>query len=225
MYIKRNRISEKIKGSIFDRTKLLKIEELHLPELAIKEFENMHNKYILSDHKNIFTYNGNYPLYMFLNYVLENKDIVIHGSNNSMICNFKPRNSSLFNGKPIKAVFASTDGIWSLFFAVQQRKDYVGSIRNLCLSVTSHKGKKRYYYFSTNHMMPNRWTNGTIYFFPKRLFKQGGIGDEWVSENEVKPLAQLTVTPDDFPFLQKVSMHKESDSTTKTILKALFLKK
>lgn len=210
---------------MLDKTRLLKIEELDLSEQAIEEFENIYTKGILSNDQSIFTYNSKYPLYMFLNFVLEKKDIVIHGSNKSMIHKFEPRNSSLFNGKPIKAVFASSDGVWSLFFAVHKKKDYVGSIRNLCLSVHTNKGIKRYYYFSTNHKIPNHWTNGTIYFFSKKLFKQGGIVDEWVCENEVKPLVKLSVTPDDFPFLNKVSRHKESDSMTKTLLKAIFLRK
>lgn len=163
---------------------------------------------------------------MFLNYVIENKEIVVHGSNHSSINIFKPRKSTLFNGKPINAVFASSDGVWSLFFAVQNREGYVGSIRNLCLSITTKKGIKRYYYFSINNKEePNCWTNGTIYFFWKSDFRQGGIKNEWVSEKEIKPLAKLNVSPIDFPLLQKVMNHKETDSTMKTILKALFTQK
>ncbi|MGM8215405.1 hypothetical protein ACLIA0_07495 [Bacillaceae bacterium W0354] len=213
-----------IKQFILDKTRLLKIEELNLPEQAIEEFDEMFIRYISSSDGSFFTYNSKYPLYMFLNYVIENKNVVVHGSNNSSISKFEPRNSSLFNGKPIKAVFASSDGVWSLFFAVQNRKGYVGSIRNLCLSITTNKGIKRYYYFSTNNNTPKRWTNGTIYFFSKSLFKQGGIGDEWVCEKELEPLAKITVTPSDFPFLDKVRVHRETESAVKTIIKALLFK-
>lgn len=125
----------------------------------------------------------------------------------------------------LKQYLLHQTGYGPCFFAVHKKKDYVGSIRNLCLSVHTNKGIKRYYYFSTNHKIPNHWTNGTIYFFSKKLFKQGGIVDEWVCENEVKPLVKLSVTPDDFPFLNEISSHKESDSMTKTILKALLLRK
>ncbi|SHG88522.1 hypothetical protein [Ornithinibacillus halophilus] len=213
-----------IKKFVLDRTRLLKIDELNLSEQAIEEFDEMFIRYISSGDGSIFTYKSKYPLYMFLNYVIETKGLLVHGSNNSAINIFEPRNSSLFNGKPIKAVFASSDGVWSLFFAVQNRKGYVGSIRNLCLSVPTIKGKIRYYYFSTNNDAPNRWTDGTIYFFPKTLFKQGGIRDEWVCETELEPLAKLTVSPSDFPFLDKVRVHKETESTVKTIIKALLFK-
>ncbi|WP_042222201.1 hypothetical protein [Oceanobacillus manasiensis] len=214
-----------IKKLILDKTRLLKIEELNLSKQAIEEFDRLFLKHISSNNGSVFTYNSKYPLYMFLNYVIENKDVVVHGSNNSSINKFEPRNSTLFNGRPINAVFASSDGVWSLFFAVQNRKGYVGSIRNMCLSITSNKGIKRYYYFSTNnHKAPDCWTDGTIYFLSKSQFKQGGIKDEWVCEKELKPLAKLNVTSSDFPFLSKVRVHKENESTTKTIIKALFLK-
>ena len=131
-----------IKKFILDRTRLLKIEEMRLSEEAIEEFDEIFARLISSNHNSTFTYSSSYPLYMFLNYVIEKKGLVVHGSNHPSINLFEPKNSSLFNGKPIKAVFASSDGVWSLFFAVQNRRDYVGSIRNLCLSVNTTKGKK-----------------------------------------------------------------------------------
>lgn len=213
-----------IKKFILDKTRLLRIEELKLSDQAIEAFDQMFIEYISSGDGSVFTYNSRYPLYMFLNYMIENKGVLVHGSNHSSISKFEPRNSTLFNGKPVKAVFASSDGVWSLFFAVLKREGYLGSIRNLCLSVATNKGKKRYYYFSVNNIDPNRWTNGTIYFFTKSHFKQGGIRDEWVCEKELEPLARLTVTPSDFPFLDKVRIHRETESPTKTIIKALLFK-
>lgn len=215
-----------IKTFVLDKTKLLKIEELKLPEQAINEFDEMYEKYISTGDGNYFSYNSKYPLFLFLNYIIENKNVLVHGSNNSFIDDFEPRDSTLFNGKPIKAVFASSDGIWSLFFAVKNRKGYVGSIRNLCFTVPTIKGIKRYYFFSTNHdHVGETWTNGTIYIFSKDLFKQGGIRDEWVCEEKIRPLAKVSVTPNAFPLIDKVSIHRETDSLAKTILKALFMKK
>ena len=213
-----------IKKFILDRTRLLKIEEMRLSEEAIEEFDEIFARLISSNHNSTFTYSSSYPLYMFLNYVIEKKDLLVHGSNHPSINLFEPKNSSLFNGKPIKAVFASSDGVWSLFFAVQNRKGYVGSIRNLCLSVNTTKGKKRYYYFSTNNDGSNRWTDGTIYFFPKSQFKQGGIKDEWVCETELEPLAKLSVTPSDFPFIEQVRIHRETESGIRTIMKSVLFK-
>ncbi|MFV8829921.1 hypothetical protein ACNSTQ_19395 [Alkalihalobacterium sp. APHAB7] len=60
---------------------------------------------------------------------------------------------------------------------------------------------------------------------PKDQFKRGGIGDEWVCEQNVKPLAKLSVAPTDFPFLEEIRTHAETESIIKTILKALFFKR
>ncbi|WP_078427699.1 hypothetical protein [Alkalihalobacterium alkalinitrilicum] len=60
---------------------------------------------------------------------------------------------------------------------------------------------------------------------PKNLFKPGGTRDEWICEQSVKPLAKLSVTPTDFPFLEKISTHAETEPVLKTIIKAFFNKK
>ena len=214
------------KQFILDRSHLLKIEELTLPEEVVQEFEDFYSNSVLTARGNFITYKSNYPLYQFLLYLNENKDILVHGSNNSMIDTFEPKDSTLFNGKPIKAVFASSDGVWSLFFAVKNR-EYNGSLRNLCLTVPTKKGIKRYYYFSVVHdeVENDVWMNGTIYILPKVHFKQGGIADEWVCEQKVEPLAKLSVVPGDFPFINQVSTHVETDSIIKTLLKAFLLRK
>lgn len=192
----------------------------------MNEFDELYNRNFSESDGNFITYDSKYPIYWFLNYVIENKSVLVHGSNNSSIDEFEPRKSSLFNGKPIKAVFASSDGVWSLFFAVKSRSGYRGSLRNLCLTANSNKSVKKYYYFSVNgDDLTSPWTDGTIYFFSKSFFKQGGVRDEWVCEGKVKPIAKLSVTPSDFPFLDKVSIHKETESMTKTLLKAFFIKK
>ncbi|WP_218197316.1 hypothetical protein, partial [Pseudomonas sp. 2995-1] len=79
--------------------------------------------------------------------IIENKDVLVYGSNNSEIDRFEPRDQLLANQKPVKAVFAASDAIWSLFFAVVNRKQ-INSLRNICLTVPTKKGIRRYYYFS-----------------------------------------------------------------------------
>ena len=224
--MKGNRLKNLMKQFILNRLHLLKIEELKLSEEAVKEFETFYNELVLAEKGNFISYDSPFPLYQFLLYLNEKKDIVVHGSNYTMIDTFEPNDSTLFNGKPIKAVFASSDGVWSLFFAVKNRSEYTGSLRNLCLTIPTKKGIKRYYYFSISHdKVEEVWTDGTIYILPKEPFKRGGIADEWVCEQKVKPLAKLSVVPTDFPFINQVSTHVETDSIIKTLLKAFFIKK
>jgi hypothetical protein len=210
------------KSFILNALHFLKVPELDLPTQAIEEFERIYRTYIEKENGDLIEYTSSYPKYLFLNYMIENKDVLVHGSNNKNIEIFEPKKQSLFTGKPVKAVFAASDGIWSMFFAVINRSEYVGSLRNACFTLQTKKGIKRFYYFSVNEECKGElWNDGCIYIMPKNVFKQGGIKDEWICENKVKPLAKLSVTPKDFPFLEKVKRHKETDSMLKTIVKAL----
>ncbi|WP_010098362.1 hypothetical protein [Ornithinibacillus scapharcae] len=153
------------------------MDELALSNQAISEFDEIYNKCISTGVIRHLTYTSKYPLFMFLNYVIENKNVLVHGSNNHDITHFEPRDSSLFKGQPINAVFASSDGVWSLFFAVKNREEHM-SVRNLCLTMPTKKGKKRYYYFSRHDdEATSIWRDGAIYMFSKDKFKQGGIRD------------------------------------------------
>ncbi|PYZ96414.1 hypothetical protein CR205_11870 [Alteribacter lacisalsi] len=215
-----------LKRFILDRLKLEKIPELNLTTGELKEFEQIYEAHIAGVNGEHFTYQSEVPLYRFLNYVLEQKNVVVHGSNSSTIREFEPRDSTLFTGKPVSAVFASTDGVWSLFFAVKKRAGYTGSLRNLCLTVPGKRGIRRYYYFSVNRdQLKDCWTDGMIYFLPKDTFRPGGIRDEWVSEEPVKPLAAVQVSPADFPLIEQVRHHSEADSMMKTLLQAAFVRK
>lgn len=218
-----SRLLNNIKNFLFNRLHFLKVPELDLHDEAKKEFEHIFEKWIAQGEGETIEYTSKLPKSQFLTHLLETKNILVHGSNHPSIHVFEPRSQNLFNGKPVKAVFASSDGIWSLFFAVIDREKHKGSLRNMCLSVPTKNGIKRYYYFSIHKNAEDVWSNGTIYFLSKDKFKQGGIKDEWISEQEVKPLAKLQVTPEDFPFIKDVKRHDEADSIFKTWFKILIL--
>lgn len=216
----------RLKVFLLNRLHFLRMEELQLTDQTVKEFEELFERYIKNGEEGLIEYNSKTPKHHFLNYLIENKGVLVHGSNHSEITNFEPREQSLFTGKPVKAVFASSDGVWSTFFACIRREGYVGSLRNACLTSSTKKGIRRYYYFSVNkEHKGDLWTEGTIYILPKESFKQGGIKDEWICEEEVKPLAKLSVTPEDFPFKEQVSRHNEKDSVLKTMVRVLLLNK
>lgn len=161
-----------------------------------------------------------FPKYRFLQYISLHGDFIFHGSNNSDIDIFEPREQTLFNGKKTKAVFASSDPIWAMFYAVFDRSKLVGSFRNGCLV---YKNKK-YHYYSLNKstMEKNPWTSGKLYILPKKVFKPADNGnihfDEWISHDFVKPINHLAVHSDDFYFINRVSTHKNRESNVKTWL-------
>lgn len=161
-----------------------------------------------------------FPKYRFLQYLTLQGNFIFHGSNNLDIDIFEPREQTLFNGRRTKAVFATSEPIWSMFYAVFDRSKLVGGFRNGCLV---YKNKKYHFYSLNKSTMKNGpWTSGTVYILPKNMFKAADNGnirfDEWVCHDFVKPVNQLKIHSDDFYFINRVSTHKIHESTIKTWL-------
>jgi hypothetical protein len=164
-------------------------------------------------------YDRDYPKHQFLHYLVEHRSVLLHGSNKPDIEVLEPALQTDYSGRQIRAVFASGDGIWPLFFAVVDHATYRGSLRNGCWVITDHKGRsERFYFFSLNQAMLKQgpWTDGTIYILPREGFAQTSRGivrfDEWASETAVRPVAKLPVSPEDLPLLAQVTGHEETES-------------
>ena len=160
------------------------------------------------------------PKWQFLCYLCDQKKILVHGSGNADIIEFETRKSNdvhEFGNR--QAVYAASDGIWPLFFAVMDRENYVTSLTNSCFHVIE-AGEKHgpYYFFSINgDALPHQpWRSGMIYLLPADTFEQQARAHyrgveidlaQWASLVPVKPLAKLAVGPDDFPFLNQILPH------------------
>ncbi|QHT61187.1 hypothetical protein GXP70_15295 [Paenibacillus lycopersici] len=156
----------------------------------------------------------------FLMYLSLKGKYVFHGSNNQHIERFAPREQTLYNGELTKAVFASSDPIWSMFFAIFNRSRLVGSFRNGCIIGR----KKKYYFFSINEstMKNEPWTEGAVYLLPRDQFTASGQGklqfDELISREPIIPIGKIHVSLDDFWFRHRIAMHKDNESLLKTWL-------
>ena len=160
------------------------------------------------------------PKWQFLRYLCERKEIVLHGTGRGDIAEFEPRQSSdveEFGAR--RAVYAASDGIWPIYFAIVDRT-YATSLLNACLRVVGEDGNRSepYYFFSINGdaLAQRPWRRGTIYLLPRATFEQqpprpyGGAQVEvaqWASPLRVRPMAQLAVGPEDFPFLGQIYPH------------------
>jgi len=161
--------------------------------------------------------------WQFLCHVADRHDIALHGSGNPNIAFFEPRQSndlSEFGNQ--KAVYAASDGIWAMFFAIVDR-DRVKSVTNACVRLTDELGTLHgpYYVFSISQSaLPNQpWRTGTVYLMPRKTFmtqppmtfgpSQVHIA-QLASLEPVQPLAKLTVTPEDFPFLRQIRGHDDA---------------
>jgi hypothetical protein len=151
----------------------------------------------------------------------EAKEVVLHGSGDPNIEEFEPRQSNDTNEFGNRqAVYAASDGIWPMYFAIANRPGPVISLINACFRLWQPDGtwSVPYYYFSINDdaFEHDTWRDGTVYVLPRDTFEQEapdnykGVPEEseqWASLVAVKPLARLHITPDDFPFLSQVRAH------------------
>ncbi len=163
-----------------------------------------------------------WPKWQFLCHVADQHEIAMHGSGDADIAMFEPRQSNDLNefGNQ-KAVYAASDGLWAMFFAIVDR-DRVQSITNACIRLEDEMGAVHgpYYVFSISRSaLPSQpWRTGTIYLLPRSTFSLQppmAFGTHKVriaqlaSYVPVQPLAKLTVTPEDFPFLMQIRGHED----------------
>lgn len=185
-------------------------------------FDGLLDTTLSSGKQSIIEYALPYPKWQFLCYLADRRDIAMHGSGNPNITLFEPRQSNDLNefGNQ-KAVYAASDGLWSMFFAIVDR-DRVGSITNACVRLTDETGTVHgpFYVFSVSKSaLPNRpWRTGTVYLLPKQSFTTQppltfGPSEVHIAQlasfESVQPLAKLTVTPQDFPFLDQIRGHED----------------
>jgi len=146
----------------------------------------------------------------------------LHGSGDPDIALFEPRQSNdLGEFGNQKAVYAASDGLWAMFFAIVDR-ERVGSVTNACVRLEDEMGALHgpYYVFSVSQSaLPNQpWRMGTVYLLPRDTFTDQPpltLGSNQVhiaqlrSFEFVQPLAKLTVSPEDFPFLMQIRGHDD----------------
>ena len=163
-----------------------------------------------------------YPKWQFLSYLCEAKNLVLHGSQDSKIKLVEPRQANdkkAFSNQ--LAIYATTDGIWVLYFAVLDRRKYPEmTLFNSCLQarISLDQFSEPLYFFSITQsvLLKKPWCTGAIYILPRQSFiqepTQQAQGTEiifphWISSQSAQPIAKLLVDPDDFPFLDHIHGH------------------
>ena len=159
----------------------------------------------------------------FLCGLAERREIAFHGTGDPRIQSFEPREPIDF--APFgaqRAVFATTDPIWAMFYAIVDRDRYRLTLNNGCILLMDADGGRDlpYYYFSVTggalHERP--WLTGYVYLLPAETFVAQPAGTyaghdarvpQLASPVAVTPFARLKVTPDDFPFLAQIRGHDD----------------
>lgn len=165
-----------------------------------------------------------YPKWQFLSYLCDVEELVLHGSQNPNLDIVNPvQANDVKSFSNQRAIYATTDGIWVIFFAILNRRQHPGmSLFNSCLQVRYPTGlvDDPLYFFSitASALAQKPWCNGAIYILPRKPFvqeppqiMQGAeiVFPHWISDVPVKPLAKLLVGPQDFPFLEQIHGHND----------------
>ncbi len=192
----------------------------HWDENTLADFERLYEMMLIQEAGATIDYTLSAPKWQFLCYLCDRKNVVLHGSGDTQITELAPRKANDVNAfGDRQAIYAASDGIWAMFFAVVDRERYVTSLVNSCCRVVKAEGTSApYYFFSVNGdaLSHNPWRLGVVYALPGATFEPQprqwyrGLEIEpaqWASLEAVKPLAKLSVGPEDFPFLAQISPH------------------
>jgi hypothetical protein len=138
-------------------------------------------------------------------------EVLLHGSNTKTIVEFEARDQTSYHGHPVRAVFATTDPVWPLFFATTH-VGRAGSRWNACIQPQSSRGNRTRYFFSVGAPTEDFWTDGAVYLLPRSAFVPSDEPSEWIAPRPVVPLAVVPVAPSDFPFRDRVFRHVEGEA-------------
>ena len=165
-----------------------------------------------------------FPKWQFLSYLCESNALVLHGSQNLDIQRVEPRQANdkkTFSNQ--RAIYATTDGIWVLYFAILDRMKYPEmSLFNSCLQarISPDQLSEPLYFFSITQsvLLQKPWCTGAIYILPRQTFIQEPaqniegteiVFPHWISTQPAQPIARLLVETPDFPFLDKIHGHND----------------
>lgn len=165
-----------------------------------------------------------FPKWQYLTYLCATRDLVLHGSQVKGIEVVEPRlaqDVKAFSNQ--RAIYATTDGIWVIYFAIVDRMKFSPlSLFNSCFraGVYPDQLSDPFYFFSISYpaLIKEPWCEGVVYILPRQTFAQEPrqsimgfdvVFPHWISEQPARPIAILTVTPEDFPFLQQVHGHDD----------------
>lgn len=191
-------------------------------EATRTEFDALLEK-AASDPPTVIDYRLSAPKWAFLCYAAEERGFALHGSLNGGITRFEPRQPSdlrAFGAQ--KAVYAASDGIWPMYFAILDRQRYPTSMINACIRIKSPDGEisPPYYFFSVGkHVIEQHpYTRGSVYLLPREPFmpeppipfgEASVYTAQLASLEPVEPCARLEISPEDFPFLEQMRAHDD----------------
>lgn len=177
--------------------------DLYLDDEKVKAFDDMYQSTLDRGIGSAINYNLVYPKHEFLTYLIEHKNVVLHGSSQADIEVFLPirKGFETEEDKDANGVYAAPDAILTTYFASCDRAK-IAITNNGYSTEKDASGRNRRFYLlaiGIDSDRENPWSDGTVYILPRDSFVK--IYEwEWVSKVPVQPLARLPVCREDIPF-------------------------
>lgn len=194
-----------------------------VPPDAVADFDALFDRATASNNAAPIHYDLPWPRWQFIAHVADSGGVIVHGSQNDGIEVFEPRKAN--DAHPFgdrAAVFGSSDGLWSMYYAILDRAQYPMLLVNSALRIEGDGGtlSEPLYYFSISAtaLQHRPYKPGMIYFLPGDSFEpmppqQAGSlrmrVPQWASLAPVRPLARIAIAPEDFPFLDQIRGHDD----------------
>jgi hypothetical protein len=169
------------------------------------------------------------PRLDFLRWLAGNREIVFHGSQRNDLSELSTERRSwdatAWGNQ--QAVYASTDPVWAIYFAILRRDGGWTGTRNGSLGEAGGPLYPRRYFFVHNRgsASPERFGPGSLYLLSPSTFVAdaplaGAIDTaHLVSHEPVTPLARIAVTPADFPFADRIGYYREGEPPWLSLLR------
>jgi hypothetical protein len=170
------------------------------------------------------------PRLDFLRWLAEHRAVVFHGSPRDDLTELSTerRSTDTTAWGNQQAVYASKDPVWAIYFACLRRDRGFTGTKNGSLGEPGGPLYPRRYFFLHNHgsASPQRFGPGSLYVLPPDTFVADaallGVLDtaHLVSYEPVKPLARVDVTPDDFPFRDRIGHFRRREPIVISLFRA-----
>ncbi len=193
-------------------------------DLSFEKADAFEDLWRSTGHGGVIDYHLPYPKWQFLTYLCDRHNLVLHGSQDNSIDIVEPRqahDARAYSNQ--RAIYATTDGIWVIYFAIVNRKKCKQmSLFNSCLQIrlTADQLSDPLYFFSISQpaKLQKAWGEGMVYILPRQRFERENaqiirgaevIFPHWISKIPAAPAARLAVGPQDFPFLEQIHGHND----------------
>ena len=170
------------------------------------------------------------PRLDFLRWLAQNRPVAFHGSPrddlHELSTERQSRDATAWGNQ--QAVYASTDPVWAIYFACLRRNEGWTGTKNGSMGQAGGPLYPRRYFFLHNRgsASPDRLGPGSLYLLsPSSFVADEPLADaidtaHLVSHEPVKPLARLDVTPDDFPFADRIRYYRDGEPNWISLLRA-----